>query len=232
MEKKTIVLATYGKTREHQHGECMDALRYQLGIEIFDTKAHSQIDQARSLLATYAMAHGADVALFIDHDTIFNPLDVEVLADVAREKQCVVGAAYSTRKLGGNIVGGPDSSKYEEVTFYEGGGLYDAVNVVGMGFTAIHRSVFEKLDELPEYAEANSGDGMMRPYFKKLIIDGFWYKEDASFCHAARSVGVTTLIDTRIRIKHLGDHAFGIEDCRIRSPDQSTLKLRLQPAKS
>ncbi len=229
MEKKTIVLATYGKTREHQHGECMDALRYQLGVEVFDTKANSQIDMARSLLATYAMAHGADVALFIDHDTLFNPLDVELLADVARERRAVVGAAYSTRRLGGHIVGGPDSSKYEEVTFYEGGGLYDCVNVIGMGFTAIHRSVFERLDELPAYAELNSGEGMMRPYFQKVVMGGFWFKEDASFCHVARSLKIPTLIDSRIRVKHLGEHAFGLEDCRVRSPEVPSLKLRLQP---
>lgn len=232
MEKRTIVLATYGKTREHQHGECMDALRYQLGIEVFDTKGHSQIDQARSLLATYAMAHGADVALFIDHDTIFNPLDVEALAEVARERQALVAAPYSIRKLGGSLVGGPDASKYEEVTFYEGGGVYDAVNVIGMGFTAIHRSVFEKFDDLPEYAEVNSGDGMVRPYFQKVVIGGFWHKEDSSFCHVARGLGVSTLIDTRIRVKHLGEHAFGIEDCRIKSPDLPTLKLQLRPAKT
>lgn len=230
MEKKTIVLATYGATRGHAHSDCMEALRCQLGLQYFDTKGHSQIDMARSLLASHALAHGADVVVFIDHDILFDPMDVIAIADVAREVRGVVGAPYSMRQLGGAVVGGLTPTEGEPVVFYEGGGLYDASGTVGMGFTAIHREAFERFHELPEYAEVNSGDGLSRPYFQKRIIDGYWHKEDDSFCRMCRKLGIPTKIDTRIRVLHVGEHAFRIEDCRVRVTQENTLKLGIRRA--
>ncbi len=226
MEKKTVVLVTYGKMRERLHGECVDAVRH-LGIPVMEVWGSSQIDMARSHLACAALAHGADVALFIDSDILFDPLDVTVLADSAREAQAVVGAPYSQRKMGAGLVGsfGPDIN---EVTFFEGGGLYRTPGALGMGFTAIHRSVFEKLDPLPQYAACNSQDGIVRPYFQRIIADGYWLYEDASFCHAAREAGSSTFVDTRVRVKHLGDHPFSIEDCARQVMEEKSFKVSVR----
>lgn len=225
MEKRTIVLATYGAARAHEHGDCMDVLQHQLGVLVMQTRGSSQIDMARSHLAAMAMAHGADVVVFIDHDILFDPLDVERLADVARVARGIVGAPYAQRAMGAGVVGGLDP-EVGEVVFFEGGGLYPSAGAIGMGFTAIHREVFEKLNTLPEYAQVLSQEGLLRPYFKKLVVNGYWLKEDASFCHAARQVGVSTQIDTRIRVKHWGDHPFGIEDCLKRTTEPPTLRLK------
>ncbi len=225
MERQTIVLATYGASRDHEHGELITALRYELHLLVFEVRGSSQIDMARSQLATTALDHGADVMVFIDHDILFDPLDVERLADVAREHRGVVGAPYSKRKMGAGIVGSIDSG---EMIFFDGGGLYPAPGCLGMGFTAIHREVFTKLDALPEYAPVNSQNGVIRPYFKKLVVNDYWLNEDASFCHAAREVGASLMIDTRIRVKHLGLHPFGVEDCRQRK-EETSLKLQFVP---
>lgn len=223
MEKKTVVLLTYGKTLEHQHADLVNALQNELGILVIQTRGHTQIDMARSFLATLALAHGADVVVFIDHDVLFDPLDVEVLAETARERRAVVGAPYSKRAPGAGIVG-----KFHpgEVTFGEGGGIYESPGALGMGFTAIHRSVFERLDQNPEYAVRGSADGPIRPYFMKLVVDSIWLHEDASFCHAARAAGAETLIDTRIRVQHIGDYPYQIEDAIPRQPKPS-LTLRV-----
>lgn len=229
MEKRTIVLTTYGKTREHLHGECIDIVKHQHGILVLETRA-MDIETARSLLACSALAHGADVAVFIDSDVLFDPDDVELLAESARETEGVVGGIYARRKMGAGLASSfsPDA---KEATFFEGGGRYAAAGVVAMGFTAIHRSVFEKLDALPEYTEVNSLEGLMRPYFKRIVRDGYWHKEDASFCHVARDVGKSTHVDTRFRLKHLGDHPFGVEDSRLsrQSVDEPTIKMQLRP---
>lgn len=227
MEKKTVVLATYGKTREHQHGDCIDAVEHELGILVMKTRGNPQIDIARSLLATTALAYGADVCLFIDHDILFEPLDVEVLAESARQTRGIVGAPYSVRRMGGGVVGS-FRSDVGEVTFFEGGKLYAAPAAIGMGFTAIHRDVFALLDPLPEYAVCNSSDGQLRPYFRKLILNDYWLHEDASFCEAARRAGAGTFIDTRIRVKHLGEHPFGIEHCRLSIPEEKSLTIRVR----
>lgn len=226
MEKKTVVLLTYGKSRELLHGDCVDALK-NLGIDVLETRGSSQIDIARSHLATAAMAIGADVALFIDSDILFDPLDVEHLAGVARERVGVVGAPYSRRMMGAPFVGSL-APQEQEIVFFEGGGVHEAPGMLGMGFTAIHRSAFQKVAELPGYALRNSQEGPLTPYFQKLVVDGYWLHEDASFCHAARQAGVGTFLDTRIRVKHLGDHPFGIEDCRRPSAQEASLKIRVK----
>ena len=227
MEKKTIVLGTYGKTREHVHGECMDVLQHELGMLVLATRECSDIDVARSFLATSALDLGADVVVFIDHDMAFDPLDVEVLAGRCRETRGVIGAVYSQRKMGGGIVGSfsPDTT---EAVFFEGGGLYEAMGALGMGFTAIHRDVFEKIDPLPEYARVQAQEGSMRPYFQKITVGGYWLKEDASFCHVARVTGSPLHVDTRLRVKHQGEHWFSVEDCRRKSVDEPTLKVQLK----
>ncbi len=228
MERQTIVLATYGSSRDNDHGDLITALRYELHLLVLEVRESPQIDMARSYLATMALDHGADVMVFVDHDILFEPLDVERLAEVAREQRGIVGAPYSKRKMGAGVVGGIEAG---EVTFFEGGGLYPAPGCIGMGFTAIHRDVFTKLDALQEYAPVNSQSGVMRPYFKKLVVNDYWLNEDASFCHAAREAGAPLMIDTRIRVKHLGLHPFGIEDCRQRK-EETSLKLQFQPAKT
>lgn len=203
----------------------------ELGLPVIETRGSPHIDIARSQLSCAALKLGADVVFFIDHDTLFDPRDVETLANVARDTRGLVGAPYSTRKMGGSVVGGIDPTT-EEVTFFEGGGLYVASGVVGMGFTAIHRNVFALLDLFPEYDEIDSVDGRVRPYFQKLIVDGYWLGEDGSFCDAARRAGAGTFVDTRIRVKHLGDHPFGIEDCRRRSGDEPTVRIKIKPSET
>jgi len=226
MEKKTIVLATYGKSREHLHGECMDALQHELGVLVLSTKGCIHIDVARSLLSTTALDMGADIVVFIDHDMAFEPLDVERLADEARGTRGIVAGLYSQRKIGAGIVGS-FSSDTSEAIFFEGGGLYESEGCVGMGFTAIHREVFEKLDPLEQFARVQSQEGSLRPYFQKFAVGGYWLKEDASFCHMARLSGSKVHVDTRIRLKHLGEHWYRIEDCQSRPADLPTLKVRL-----
>ncbi len=226
MQRQTIVLLTFGATREHEQADQISVLRHDLGLLVLETRRHAHIDIARCELATAAMAHDADVAVFIDSDSLFDPLDVERLANVARETRGVVGVPYSQRKMGAGMVGGfsPDIA---EVGFYEAGGLYPATGNVGMGFTAIHRDAFELLHQLPEYAERRSAGGIIRPYFEKRVVEGYWLHEDSSFCHMVRTQGGRTDLDTRIRVTHVGTHGFSIEDC-LRKPEPPNPNLRVK----
>ena len=228
MQQQTVVLVPFGGGRDHGFSDLIEVLRYQLSLLVVELRRHAQLDIGRSLLATSALHQGADVVVFIDSDMLFDPLDVERIANVARETRGVVGAPYSERRMGGHLTSSPRKD-IEEMTFFEGGGLYPSESVIAMGFTAIHREAFERLHSLPEYAERRCNEGLVRPYFQKATIDGYWFPEDASFCHAVRSVGVSTHLDTRIRVKHVGDYAFGVEDCVRTLPDATTLKKRVRP---
>jgi len=225
--RRTVVLTTPGKSRDHDYGDCIDVLKHQLGLLVLETRRHPQLDMARSSLACAALDQGADVAFFIDSDITFDPPDVERLADVARETRGVVGAPYSIRGMGAGVIGGIDPD-VGDVVFFEGGGLYPATGIIGMGFTAIHADAFARLDRLPEYAPRQSPGGLLRPYFQKLVVDGYWHHEDASFCHAVRQAGGTTHVATRFRVRHVGDHPFCIEDASRRDWERPTITYRVK----
>lgn len=227
MEKETIVLLTYrDHTQDKRHAACVERLRTELGVVVLDVTGSSHIDIARSQLATAAMGLGADVVVFIDSDIVFDPHDVARIADVARETLGVVGAPYSLRGLGIGVGVGVVPQD-DHVTFFEGGGLYEVSDVLGMGFTAIHRQVFDRIAEIPGYEPVITPNGECVPFFQKLILNGRWDGEDLSFCRAARSVGAAVHLDTRFRVTHLGVHAFRVEDaCKQKRPDEATLKVR------
>ncbi len=210
MEKNTIVLGTYGENWSRAHSACVIELQQKFGVGCIEIACHTQIDMARSLLATSALQMGADVAFFLDHDIVFDPADVLTLADAARDTQGIVGAPYAMRRMGAGVEGGVAGSS-KEIVYFEGGGVYPAAQM-GMGFTAIHRSVFERLDALPEMAMRRTRDGECRPYFEKIVVDGYWMHEDSSFLIRAEREGIPMFLDTRIRVFHRGTHDFGIED--------------------
>lgn len=231
MEKKTVVLMTFGKTRDHEIADLVEIMRSELGLMVFDTRGHNQIDIARSLLATQALRMGSDVVVFIDHDMWFDPSDVLEIAETARKTVGIVSAPYSRRGMGAGIVGGSIVSEADgKVGFFGAGGLHEVSGTVGMGFTAIHHSVFRRLDAVEGYGLMRCAEGEVVPYFQKIVRDGYWLHEDASFCQVAREQGATLHVDTRIRVKHVGNYAFGIEDClRIPVVEAPELRLRLVP---
>ncbi len=224
---KTIALATFGKFRDHRISDLLGALRHELGVTVLETRGNPHIDVARSVLATRALDEGADVTVFIDHDMLFDPLDVQLLAEHARATRGIVGAPYSQRKPRGAIVGASfgDDQVYQ---FYKDGALRPVVGALGMGFTAVHRDAYELLNKRPEYEFVGSDEGPLRPYFQKLMVDGYWLKEDASFCHAVRTAGGATHLHTAFRVQHVGDYAYSLEDCKMQVPVLGQLELRFK----
>lgn len=227
MERKTIALGTYGGDSWYKdHSDCMNALRLNLGVEVMELRGCIYIALARSVLATAALDHGADVVVFIDHDIIFDPNDVLVIADEARDCKGIVAAPYSMRRMGAGVVAGltPDTG---EITFGKGGGLYPVSWNLGMGFTAIHREVFDKVAFALSLETTRTLFGPCVPYFEQIKLDGFWHLEDASFCYKAHTAGVPCFTDTRINILHRGTHDFRIADAAKKHAEEpGDVKLR------
>ncbi len=227
MERKTIALGTYGGDTWYQdHSACVLALRQQFGVELLAMCGCIYIAIARSVLATGALEQGADAVVFIDHDVIFDPADVLTIADEARECQGVVAAPYSMRKMGAGVVGGFGEDT-GEIVFGDGGSLYRVSGNVGMGFTAIHRSVFERIAAENKLQMQLTNYGSCVPYFEQIQRNGHWFMEDSSFCCRARDVGVKFFTDTRIRILHRGTHDFSVADAAKKHADvPTTVRLR------
>lgn len=228
--KNTFVCVTFRKQRDHRISDLLEIVKHDFKIPVLEVRANIYIDVARSLLSCRALEQGADVTLFIDDDMIFDPHDIEPLAESARATRGIVGAAYSQRKPAGGVVGAFDAPSSGPATFFDGGGLLPVSSgPLGMGFTAIHRDVYTKIDLLLEYQTVQSDEGPMRPYFQKLITDeGYWLKEDGSFCHTARETGSSLHVDSRIRVFHVGEYDYALEDCQWQVPRLPSLQLSLK----
>lgn len=196
------------------------------------------IDLARSRLVQIALTeHDFAGILFLDHDIIFNPKDLLLLIETAKEQNTMVSAAYCMRKSAHAIIGGFKKKPGDVVTWYEGGGLEPAL-YTGLGFSAIPRKIFEDMNALP-LLEAGY-QKPLRPYFSLDVTGSFYCGEDASFCNRVQGLTVRylgnenwefdhgtenkILIDTRVRIGHHGSYTYALEDAGVVVPRLQTLK--------
>jgi hypothetical protein len=127
------------------------------------------------------------------------------------------------RSPGSKMIGGIDTAKFEKeqpgkkVVFFDGGGIYPAL-YLGMGFTAIHKDVLEKLAPTLPILDNGVTHQKIRPYFSLIQEDGKYYGEDVSFCLRAARIGARIDMDTRLRVWHKGSYTYGLEDCGIVVP--------------
>lgn len=213
----------------HSISDAIECMRNELSMRVLELRGNVLLDEARSALATCALDMGADVTVFIDSDMDFDPLDVERLAAAARKTGGLVGAPYSPRQVAGSPVSAPTPSSGDApVRFFEGGDLHPTSHTVGLGFTAIHRGAYERVATLPGYEYVTCKEGIVRPFFQRLIVDKHWLPEDASFCHALRAAGGTTHVHAGFRVGHVGDYTYQLEDCQLQVPRMKQLELRLK----
>lgn len=147
-EKRYLVGVLYYGGIDREHDKCIQALKNHPYIHaVMEMHGCPYIDIGRSIIATKVLDDPEfGGLLFFDHDMIFDPEEVTKLIDSTEACQGVVGAAYSMRRPG-HMIGGIDTTKLgdgEKVVFFNGGGPR-AATYLGMGMTAIHRSVFERL---------------------------------------------------------------------------------------
>ncbi len=180
------------------------------GYSVQMLRGSSQVDLARSTLATLAMRDGFKETFWIDSDQAFNPDDVEKIR--ARGLPFTVGL-YVTK--------GPKrfACKFREgsgrVTFGVGGGLLE-IEYAGMGFTHIRAEVYEAIAKgLPVCKGGYEGQTVI-PYFRPQIVpegDGECYlSEDFSFCNRAKQAGFKVMADTTIKVGHIGKKTYTWDD--------------------
>lgn len=148
--KKYLVGVLYYGGIDREHDRCVRALHgHPLVADVLELTGCPYIDIGRSIIATKVLDdESLGGVLFIDHDMVFETSEAVRCIESAIEADATVGAAYSMRKPG-HIIGGIDGSKLEankKVRFFAGGERLPA-NYLGMGMTAIPRSVFVRLVE-------------------------------------------------------------------------------------
>lgn len=202
------VMIPYFGSRDPDHLACVAELK----CPIVTSQNNPYIDMARAFLVEETLEKtDAEVLVFIDHDIIFQPPQVELLANHCMSGEyAVLGGAYSARKPRGILTCSP-AKHVETIEFYKPG-LYPAEHVP-MGFTAIRREVFERLSYLP-IVKTFMGR-KVHPYFAHEISAESYFGEDVSFCHRAQAVGFQVGIDAEPRLFHRGSYDYAVEDAAM-----------------
>lgn len=201
------------------------------------TFVHMEVDlqiigKARNILVQETLSRTkCDVLWFIDSDT-YIPANAGVLIDQAVEYGIVSGMYFNRHppytpqayKLSSK---GDEVGMYEAIMDYPETGIM-VVDAVGAGCLAVHRRVFEKLQEgvqarydeyleLIRYELRNDGkarkafewlseySATLSPWFEFLENKG----EDFYFCERARDAGFPIFVNVDVKCEHLSQVLIG-----------------------
>lgn len=235
MTIKIAVLTPYFGGMDYEHRRCMDELgklpkSEDAEIHFVQISNWPWIDIAQSFLVDKTLKElpDTDIMFWIEHDMIFNPLDVPKLSRHCLDSEFdMLGAAYSQRTPGGKIVG---SLKEENVEFFVPG--LHAANSCGFGFTATKPSLYKSLRELlprvpcPAFEKHMAKeDSYTWPYFGHLTHPEY-YGQDTSFCLRVLGAGKKIGIDAEFRVGHKGTYTYQIEDTGITVPRYERLVVQ------
>ena len=193
--------------------ECDAALQEleRRGYVVRRIRGFSQVDVARNQIATEALRDGFEELFWIDSDVVFNPDDVDRLRQCGEPFVCAVYPKKGPQEFACNYLPGTES-----VVFGQGGGLTEML-YVGFGFNYTHRSVYERVRQHCQLPVCNLQFGeALIPFFMPLAKTDAgepWYLgEDYAFCERVRQCGYRIMVDTTIRLWHVGTYKYSWED--------------------
>lgn len=226
--RRCIVLVPY---LTHIEPACERGLREleRSGYEVRRYPSTAAIDRTRSEAASVALADGADELMWIDSDISFLAADVDLLR--AHELPIAAGvyAKKGARGLAVHLEPG-----VRELQLGEGGGRCP-VKYVGAGFLCTQRRVYDDIQRTFDLPVCNAQFGAPSvPYFLPMVVPdpeapgSFWYlSEDYAFCERARQAGHTVIVESSIRLGHVGRYTYGWEDAGQAIPRVTGVKFRI-----
>lgn len=191
-----------------------DLSRNGIGVTYADPSDGTVIDVQRDKIAKDFLESKATHLLAIDSDMKFEPSLARKLLSTGKD---FIGALYTKRAIKletlrslqnrgvdfdsamalshdfacGNVIGG-------------GGDVYEA-DAVGMGFTLIARSVFDRVE-----AEPYDHNGPLIGYFATFNENGIRIHEDLAFCARYRKAGGKIYGYASGNISHIGIMEYGV----------------------
>jgi hypothetical protein len=228
MSRRCIILVPY---LTHVEPACERGLREleRRGLEVRRYPSTAAIDRTRCEVATAALHEGFDELLWIDSDVAFEADDVERLR--GHELPIVAGvyAKKGVRALAVHVEPGT-----RELRMGDGGGPCRA-RYVGAGFLLTQRQVYDDIQRTFSLPTCNTRFGAPSiPYFLPMVVadgpEGYWYLgEDYAFCERARQAGHHTIVDTAIRLGHVGAYTYGWEDAGQAVPRVTGAAFQFDP---
>jgi 3',5'-cyclic AMP phosphodiesterase CpdA len=208
--RRCVVLVPY---LTHVEPACDAGLREleRRGIAVRRHPSTAAVDRMRCELATTALADGFDELMWIDSDIAFDPDDVDRLRG---HDLPIVGGIYA--KKGVQDLAVHLEPETIQIQMGEGGALVD-VRYLGTGFLCTQRRVYDDIQRTFSLPPCNTRFGKPAvPYFLPMVIadgPGYWYLgEDYAFCERARQAGHKVVVDSTIRLGHIGAYTYGWED--------------------
>lgn len=196
---------------QHIEPRCEESLRAleRSGFRVWRIGAGAAIDLGRNRLATWALDEGYSSLMWIDSDIAFPTDAVDQLLD--RDLPLVGGAypkkgqsAFAFHYDGPELVMGAE------------GGLVE-VQYLPAGFLLTRREVYEDMIKQLALPLCNRAFGdAFYPFFLPQMVpfrgESWYLPEDFSFCHRARACGYRILLDTTLRLSHVGPYPYSWED--------------------
>lgn len=161
----------------------------------------------RDMIASSFLASPYEWLVFIDSDIEFSVLDFRLLMNYPHSSEYPhpnpeMAAAATKNADGDDLIVCAEYARKNETM--------DSVRF-GLGFTRIHRSVFEKLDSL---SDSTTGAPVLDHFMfqGRMVVDYFlsgvmahqFCGEDTGFFHLVRMAGITPRIEQRTKLLHTG----------------------------
>lgn len=228
---KVYLGPAYGRYLEPDHIQSMNRMLRQ-PVMYAPTWNDALLCRARSKTATHFLLEtDYDVHVSIDSDIVFDPASVFQIARQAHDLGGIVAGLYVTRAKGGLCK--PTSVFLEDVPIEFGTDPTPVeIKYAATGFLATPRVVFETLaKDLPLCHPQEWW--RFYPFYMPMIVDGSngpeYLSEDFSFTERARRAGFKVYVNPAVRLLHLGQHAFRLEDLGEAEPSASAVRLTYQP---
>ena len=186
------------------------------------------IERSRARAATHFLLDSdADVFLTVDTDIVFGWRDAVAICEQAMTYDIVVGA-YVKRSHLRSIVTSALEPRVPVEFFIDP--TPAPIRWGATGFMAVHRRVFEKLAQDLPLCHPNE-ELRHYPFYLPFVVEEggspIMLSEDWALCERARRVGFTTYVNPAVRLVHLGDYGYALEDMLPMYTPTGPIPLRL-----
>lgn len=217
---------------ELDHFSCVLRLLRHPNV-VFDYQANDALlDRARAKsLTRFLLDSDADVWLTIDGDIVFDDAHAQEICEQAMTHDVVCGQ-YVTRSRARCF---PTSLQLDDVPVeYAGDPTPIPIKWAATGFLAIHRRVVEKLVQRPDVELCHPTEhwrfysNLFTPFAVPGPSGPIYLSEDYALCERIRDEGFQIHVNPSVRILHVGQYAFSLEDAVYPPPDQMAMQFTRQ----
>lgn len=188
------------------------------------------VERARSVVATHFLEQtDCDVLLTIDSDITFEPSAAWQICEQAMTHDIVVGI-YNCR----SVKGAPASIIGDDTIEFAFDSTPVPIRWGATGFMAVHRRVLEKMVRQEGMEKVNaSADWGCYPFYHTEIVEDevggrILLSEDYAFCERAKQDGFQVYANPSVRLGHVGQYVYRLEDIMTNPMAPMPLKMTRQ----